>query len=273
MSYFEHLERAVVRNDSRLCIGLDPDPQRIGGRDLVAFLTEIIAATRDLVCCFKPNLAFFEALGAEGMPALAATIAAIPQDIPVIGDAKRGDIGSTAEAYARALFERFRFDAVTVNPYGGFDSVEPFLRYADRGVYVWCRSSNPGASDFQDLPVADGSGQTRPFYEIVAERARDWDGHGNVGLVAGATYPDQIARLRRICPTTPFLLPGVGAQGGAIREAVLAARTDAGGGFIVNASRGVLYASNGADFAAAARREAVSLRDAVASSLTVEVGG
>jgi orotidine-5'-phosphate decarboxylase len=253
-------------------VGLDPDPALLPAVDLAAFLREIIAATSDLVCCYKPNVAFFEALGDEGTAALRAALAAIPAGIPVLGDAKRGDIGSTAEAYARALFDVWGFDAVTVNPYGGADTVEPFLRHADRGVYVWCRSSNPGAGDFQDLPVSDGQGGSRPLYEVVAERARVWNTRGNVGLVAGATDPAAITRLRRLCPELPFLLPGVGAQGGALSEAVNAARFPDGGGFLVNASRGVLYASREVDYAAAARTEAERLRGAIEQALGAAVG-
>jgi len=263
VTFFQRLEAAAERNRSRLCVGLDPDPTRIANRSAAAHLREVIAATSDLVCCYKPNLAFFEAYGADGVDLLRQTLDAIPAGIPVIGDAKRGDIGNTAEAYARALFDAWGLDAVTVNAYGGRDALQPFLDYADRGVYVWCRSSNPGAADFQDLPVADGAGGSRPLYEVVAERVREWNSHGNAGLVAGATYPEQMARLRRLCPDLPFLLPGVGAQGAELREAVQAARFDAGGGFIVNASRGVLYASTGDDFAEAARHEALALRDAI----------
>jgi orotidine-5'-phosphate decarboxylase len=273
VTYFDKLERAAARNSSRLCVGLDPDPARIPGGNAAAFLREVVAATVDLVCCYKPNLAFFEALGGDGVALLRATLDAIPDDIPVLADAKRGDIGSTAEAYARAIFDAWGFDAVTVNAYGGRDTLEPFLAYRDRGVYVWCRSSNPGAADFQNLIVADDERIGRPLYEVVATRVRDWNEHGNAALVAGATYPEQIARLRGLCPELPFLLPGVGAQGAALRDAVQAARFPGGGGFIVNASRGVLYASAGADFAEAARREALSLRDAIADAERAGVAG
>ena len=271
MSFFDRLEAAATRNRSRLCVGLDPDPARIPSGDIGTFLREIVAATADLVCCYKPNLAFFEALGEEGFTALRSVLGAIPDGIPVIGDAKRGDISTTAEAYARALFDVWGYDAVTVNPYGGADSVQPFLAYADRGVFIWCRSSNSGATDFQDLLVNDGNAGVRPLYEVVAERTRAWNEHGNAGLVAGATYPEQIARLRDLCPELPFLLPGVGAQGGALEAAVQAARMD-GGGFVVNASRGVLYAAPGARFADAARGEAMRLRDAINDAQTIGAG-
>lgn len=260
MGFFQRLDAAIARSGSRLCIGLDPDPARMPLPDAAAFLGEIIAATHDIACCYKPNLAFFEAMGDEGFAALHATLRAMPSGTLVIGDAKRGDIGNTAEAYARAMFDRWGFDCVTVNPYGGGDSIAPFTAYTEKGVFVWCRGSNPGAADFQEMLVHDGHGEPRPLYEVVALRARAWNANGNVGLVAGATVPAQIARLRTLCPELPFLLPGVGAQGGAIEEAVRDAR---GGGYIINASRGVLYAGSGPDFAAAARAEAIRLRDAI----------
>src|SRR5215207_8755502 len=172
VTFFERLEQSARRTGSRLCVGLDPDPRRIAGTDIAGFLREIVAATRDVACCYKPNLAFFEAFGEEGWSVLRRTLDGIPDGVPVIADAKRGDIGSTAAAYARALFERWDFDAATVNAYGGEDTVRPFLDYGDRGVYVWCRSSNPGAADLQDLPVADGSGGMRPLFEVLAERVR-----------------------------------------------------------------------------------------------------
>jgi len=175
LTFFERLEAAAARNRSRLCVGLDPDPERIPGGDVASFLREVVAATSDLVCCYKPNLAFFEAMGDAGNAALRAALATIPDRVPVLADAKRGDIGSTAEAYARALFDVWGFDAATVNPYGGGDTVAPFLAYADRGVFVWCRSSNPGAGDFQNLPVSDGTEPSRPLYEVVAQRARTWN--------------------------------------------------------------------------------------------------
>lgn len=273
MTYFEKLEHAALRNSSHLCVGLDPDPARIPDGEISRYLREVVAATRDLVCCYKPNLAFFEALGSDGPAILREVLDAIPEEIPVLADGKRGDIGNTAEAYARALFEMWGFDAATVNGYGGRDTLEPFLAYADRGVYVWCRSSNPGAGDFQDLPVTDDRGATVPLYEVVATRVRDWNQHGNAALVAGATYPEQIARLRSLCPELSFLLPGVGAQGAALRDAVQAAQFSTAGGFIVNASRGVLYASAGADFAEAARREAIALRDAIGDAERAGVAG
>jgi orotidine-5'-phosphate decarboxylase len=273
MGFFQKLARAVERNESLLCVGLDPDPERLpaglpagqaGARDVATFQRVIMEATSDLVCAYKPNLAFYEALGEPGLEALHATLAAVPDDVPVIGDAKRGDIGHTARAYARALFDRWGFDAVTVNPYLGGDSLEPFLERADRGVFLLCRTSNPGARDLQDLPVLPGEGlPARPLFEVVAERANEWNTRGNVGLVVGATYPEELGRVREICPELTFLVPGVGAQGGDL-EASLRQGLDArGGGLIINVSRQVLYASQGEDFAAAARRVALALRDEI----------
>jgi orotidine-5'-phosphate decarboxylase len=262
LSFSVKLARAVERSGSHLCLGLDPDPALMPVEDAAAFLRAVVEATGDLVACYKPNLAFYEALGRDGYDVLARTLEAIPPDIPVIGDAKRGDIGNTAAAYARALFDVWGFDAVTVNPWGGEDSVRPFIERADRGVFIWCRGSNPGARDFQDLSIADKDA-ARPLYEIVARRAREWNVYGNVGLVTGATYPQQIARLREICPSMLFLVPGVGAQGGETAAAVGAAGDADGNGFVVNIARQVLYASRGEDFAQAARQAAQQARDEI----------
>ncbi len=257
--FADKLAKAGRRNSSFLCVGLDPDPALMPHPHVPSFLQEIVQATADLVCAYKPNLAFFEALGTGGMQTLLESLRSVPDDIPIIADAKRGDIGNTARFYARALFDEYQFDAATVNPYGGRDAVEPFLEYADRGVFIWCRSSNPGAADLQDLALADG----RPLYEAVAERAREWNVHGNVGLVVGATWPEELARVRRVCPKMTILLPGVGAQEGDLAASVEAAADASGGGFIVNVSRRVLYASAGGDYARAARRAAQELRDEI----------
>lgn len=264
MSFREKLARASGANRSLLCVGLDPDPQRVPTKDVAAFLKTIVEATNDLVCAYKPNVAFYEQYGEAGFAALRAVLEAIPEHIPVIGDAKRGDIGNTMRAYARALFDEIGFDAVTVNPYLGGDALEPFLERAGRGVFIVCRTSNPGARELQDLDVLI-DGAARPLYEAVAQRASAWNTRGNVGLVVGATYPEEMRRLRSLCPELPILVPGVGAQEGAL-EAAVEAGLDAGrAGIIVNASRAVLYASAGPDFARAARREAQALRDAIES--------
>ena len=261
--FFAKLREAIQRNHSFLCVGLDPDPARLPEGDVAAFNRAIVEATADLVCVYKPNLAFYEALGPQGMEVLQRTLEAIPKGIPVIADAKRGDIGSTAEAYARALFDVYGFDAATVNPYLGGDALSPFLERADKGVFVLCRTSNPGGADLQDRLIA-ADGHARPLYEVVAELARDkWNVHGNVGLVVGATYPEELGRIRQLCPDMTFLLPGVGAQGADVAAAVRNALDEGGGGFIITSSRQILYASSGRDYAQAARRVAKALRDEI----------
>jgi len=264
----ERVAGAAAANRSHLCVGLDPEPERIPGGDLLAWARAIIAATRDLVCCYKPNSAFYEALGRHGWEILAEVIASVPPEIPVLLDAKRGDVGNTARAYARAAFEVLGAGAVTVNPYLGEDSLAPFLAYPDRAIFILCRTSNPGAGDFQDLRVtpnmpAAGKGGAKPLYEAVAERARCWNRDGNVGLVTGATYPSEVARVRAICPDQLLLIPGVGAQGGDLAAAALAARDAHGGGFLLSSSRQVTFASTGDDFAVAARNAAEQLRAAI----------
>lgn len=262
--FIDRLRAAWKAADSLVCVGLDPDPARFPPRlvgadvheTLVAFHRAIVDATHDLVCAFKPQIAHFAALGAEA--ALEDLIRYVHDrcDVPVILDAKRGDIGSTAERYAIEAFDRFGADAVTVNPYLGRDAVEPFLARRDRGVVVLCRTSNPGAADFQDLPVAG-----RPLYEHVAEAvARDWNTHGNCMLVVGATAPAQLARVRALVGPMPLLVPGVGAQGGDAAAVVRHGLAADGAGLVVNASRSVLYASSGDDFAEAARTVVERLR-------------
>ena len=262
MRFFEKLERAARKNGSLLCVGLDPDPALMPVDDVADFNRAIIAATCDYVCAYKPNLAFYEALGEKGYAALRETLAAIPDDIPTIGDAKRGDIGNTAKAYARALFDDLGFDAATVNPYLGGDAVEPFLEREEKAAFILCRTSNPGARDLQDLAVSDG-GASRPLFEVVAEMAARWNMRGNVGLVVGATYPEELRRVRQICPDMTFLVPGVGAQGGDLAAVMANGLDSRGSGLIINVSRQVLYASKGADFAEAAGEAARRLRDGI----------
>ena len=257
MGFRRKLRETMARNGSLLCVGLDPDPRQMpAGMGIAEFNRAIIDATRDLVCAYKPNLAFYEAEGLEGLRALEETLACIPPDIPVIGDAKRGDIGNTARKYAHALFDSFGFDAATVSPYLGFDSVEPFISYVKKETFLLCRTSNPSAKDLQDLEI-DG----RPLYEHVAFKALEWNVHGNIGLVMGATYPQELARIRQICPEMNLLVPGVGSQGGDLEEVVKRGSDAQGTGVIINVARAILYASNGPDFAAAARTAAVALRD------------
>ncbi|MBI2724107.1 MAG: orotidine-5'-phosphate decarboxylase [Chloroflexi bacterium] len=261
MTFREKLEAAWDRSGGLLCIGLDPDPSRMAVPDVAEFNIAIIEATSDLVCAYKPNVAFYEALGPErGYAALRKTIEAVPPGIVLLVDAKRGDVEHTARAYARAFFDDLGFDACTVSPYLGGDSVAPWLERPEKGAFLLCRTSNPGAGDLQDLIVA-ADGATMPLYEAVAARVRSWDVHGNAGMVVGATYPDEMRRLRELCPDMPFLVPGIGAQEGSL-SAVLEAGLDARGrGLLVSASRGVTYASRGADFAQAPRAAALHLRE------------
>ena len=256
------LVSASARNESLLCVGLDPDPELMPAMKVGAFNRAIIEATQDLVCAYKPNLAFYEALGIDGWRALEETLAAIPSHIPVIADGKRGDVPNTARMYARSLFEVWGFDAATVNPYLGMDTIEPFTEYRDKGVLVVCRTSNTGSGDFQALGVdrSCGSAGRAPLFEEVARRVQSANATGNLGLVVGATYPDELRRVRELCPDLPILVPGVGAQGGALEKAVRDGVDGNGRMAIINSSRGVLYASRGPDFAEAARRAASDLR-------------
>jgi orotidine-5'-phosphate decarboxylase len=265
-AYFDKLTQAIESNRSHLCLGLDLEPEKMPAgiwRDTdgyVNFGRRIIEATTDLVCAYKPNLAFYETMGGAGFTTLRHVLEAIPETIPIIADGKRGDIGNTSRAYARALFDRLGFDAATINPYLGYDSLEPFFEYSDCGCYVLCLTSNPGAADFQ-IPHS--------LYLAVAGRASEWNRNGNIGLVVGATQPDRIAEVRGVAPDLPFLIPGVGAQGGDLEASVRAAanaRPDRG--FIINASRSILYASSGEDFIAVARAEAQKFRAAIENALS-----
>jgi len=255
-SFFEKLDRAMTRNRSLLCVGLDPDPSKLpAGAGLLDFNRSIIEATAHAVCAYKPNLAFYEALGVEGWHLLKETIACIPEDIPVIADAKRGDIGNTARAYAQAIFEQLECDAVTVSPYLGLDSLEPFIAYREKGIFILCRTSNTGAADFQDLAVKS-DGHELPLYQLVARRASEWNIHGNVGLVVGGTCPAELGTIRRNHPAMTLLVPGVGAQGGKL-DSILAAGMDRDRkGLIINVSRQILYASTGSDYARVASETA-----------------
>jgi orotidine-5'-phosphate decarboxylase len=266
------LTNAWQRNDSLLCVGLDPEIERFP-REIAAaaspifqFNKGVIDATHDLVCAYKPQFAHYAAYEAEDQ--LERTIEYVHRTypgIPVILDGKRGDVGNTAERYAIEAFERYGADAVTVNPYLGGDSLEPFLKHADKGVFILCRTSNPGARDLQDLEVGG-----RRLYHAVAElAAQRWNSRGNCGLVVGATYPRELAEVRGIVGDMPLLLPGVGAQGADVAQAVAAGQTPAGTGLLVSSSRAILYGSAhapGKDFAAAARAAAKALRDEINSS-------
>ena len=258
MKFTDKLLGTSRKNNSWLCIGLDPDPELMPEVDVLQFNKTLIEATSDLVCAYKPNLAFYEALGTEGLAILEKTIKHVPGDIPVIADAKRGDIGNTARAYGKALFSVIGFDAATINPYLGFDSIEPFIDYEDKGVFILCRTSNKGAADFQSLRT-DGV----PLYEAVARKATEWNVHGNVGLVVGATYPEELKKVRSICPEMPLLIPGIGAQGGDLASAVSYGVDARGEKAIINVSRQILYASREKDFAGAARNVAEKIRNQI----------
>jgi orotidine-5'-phosphate decarboxylase len=273
VKFKERLLKASRANRSLLCVGLDFEmsqvPAHIRELDLpiLSFNQQIIEATRDLVCAYKPNIAFYEKHGERGITMLRKTVEMIPEEIPVILDCKRGDIGSTAKAYAEAYFDDLGVDAVTVNPYMGFDSIEPFLNYEDRGVFVLARSTNPGAADFQDLMV-NGA----PLYEHVARKALTWNQHDNVGFVAPSTVPKALQLIRRISgPNVPILIPGLGAQGGTVNNAIQNGANLRGEMAILNVSRSVLYASNGTDFAQAARQAAEKMRHEINDARNVSV--
>jgi orotidine-5'-phosphate decarboxylase len=264
MNFTDLLRTAQRTQGSLLCVGLDPDPARFPDEvrrapdPIVEFNRRIIDATSDLVCAYKINLAFYEGAGERGWQIVHRTLEAIPKGIVTIGDAKRGDIGNSSALYARALMEDFRFDACTVNPYMGTDSVLPFLTDPARGVFILAVTSNPGARDFQYLKV-----RGKPLYEHVIARARKWNARKNCGLVVGATRPAELKRVRAQVPDMPILLPGIGTQGGDLRAAVRHGCDRHGELAVINASRSVLYASAGGNFADAARTEALALRDAI----------
>jgi len=264
--FIEQLQRAWDSNDSLVCVGLDPEIERFPAQfaeqpsPIFQFNKAIIDATADLVCAYKPQFAHYAAYEAEDQ--LERTIDYIHRTypgIPVILDSKRGDVGNTAERYAIEAFERYHADAVTVSPYLGGDSLEPFLKYEEKGVIILCRTSNPGAGDLQDLEISG-----RRLFHVVADlAARRWNTRGNCMLVVGATYPRELAEVREIVGNMPFLVPGVGAQGGDVGQAVQNGQTAAGAGLVVSSSRGILYASSGENFASAARDATVKLRDQI----------
>ncbi|ENO93873.1 orotidine 5'-phosphate decarboxylase [Thauera sp. 28] len=270
MHFMTALQAAWQQRDSLLCVGLDPDPAKLpahlqGRPDAIfEFCKAIVDATADLVCCFKPQIAYFAAHRAEDqLEALIAHIHAAHPATPVILDAKRGDIGSTAEQYAVEAFERFKADAITVNPYMGRDSVDPYLAWPDKGVILLCRTSNPGGSDLQFLEVDTPHGRMKLYEHVARTVAEDWNASGNCGLVVGATFPAEIARVRELTGDMPLLVPGIGAQGGDIAATLAAGRTANGTGLMINSSRAVLYAGKGEDFADAARQVALDTRDAI----------
>lgn len=266
MNFMRAIEAAWQSNDSLVCVGLDPDLSKIPdplqnqATPLFAFNKAIIDATADLVCAYKPQIAYYAASRAERD--LELTIDYIHRNypqIPVILDAKRGDIGPTAEKYAIEAFDRYQADAITVNPYMGSDTLQPFLARKDKGVVVLCRTSNPGAVDVQDL-VCDG----QKLYQIIARKAADeWNSNGNVLLVVGATYPQELKEVRKIIGDMALLVPGIGAQGGDIQTALVNGQNNQGRGMIINSSRGILYAGKDKAFAKAARRATMELKEAI----------
>ena len=263
MGFYTRIERAWSKNNSLVCVGLDPHPEKIPDHlrstenPIFEFNKAIIDATADLVCAYKPQCAFYAAQEAESQ--LAMTIEYVLEhhsDIPVILDAKRGDIGNTASMYAQEAFDRFKADAVTVNPFLGGDSLQPFLQRKDKGVIILCRTSNPGARDLQDLDI-----HGKRLYEIIATKAsQEWNFNNNVLLVVGATYPEELREIRSLIGNMPLLVPGIGAQGADIKAAVVNGKTPQGTGMIINSSRGIIYAGSGTTFAEAARNATEKLR-------------
>lgn len=265
LTFADLLVAAQRRNNSLLCVGLDPDLRhfpptfRDDPTNIAAFNRAIIEATADIACCYKPNLGFYLAYGLAGIEALAQLRADVPAHIPVLLDAKVGDMSNTVAAYARGYFETFGFDAVTAHVYQGYDAVEPLLRYRDRGVFILCKTSNPNSGQLQDRVLEDG----QTVAAQVARWAGEWNAAGNIGLVVGATYPEQLAATRRLAPDLPILVPGVGAQAGDLEASVRGGVDARNAGLLINASRAISYASAGDDFQEAARREALRLRAAI----------
>ena len=291
--FIKKLGNAARANRSLVCVGLDVDPALMPpalakGNDVRKFNRAIVDATKDLVCAYKPNSAFYEALGIEGLESLRDTVAYIRKvapDVVLLCDAKRGDIDSTSSKYAEAMFDYWGFDAITVNGYLGEDSLLPFFNYADKGVFVLCRTSNPGAYEFQDIMIspdvsecsAGGIGQKMPLYEWMAIRSSKWNTNGNVGLVVGATSPDQLCTVRRRCPSMPILIPGIGAQGGELEAAVkngIVRSVDgqtASPNVLINSARGIIYADRTSEgFADGARAAAERLREDISRVLLQE---
>jgi orotidine-5'-phosphate decarboxylase len=268
MSFLQRLRHVQNQQNSLLCIGLDVDSNKIplclrsSRNPALEFNKRIIDATHDLVCAYKPNLAFYEAMGQKGISTLRETLSCIPHSVLTIGDGKRGDIGNTAERYAKSLFTDFGFDAVTVNPLLGFDSVEPFLTNPEKGVFLLALTSNPGSRDFQRLKIG-----TIPLYEKIVRAAKKWNMNHNIGLVIGATHPNELLRVRKIVPDMPILIPGVGKQGGEVQSSIRCGCDKHGQLAVINVSRSIIYASSGKDFAGAARAEALKLVEEMRRSL------
>jgi orotidine-5'-phosphate decarboxylase len=272
MTFIEQLRTAERTNGSLLCVGLDPEPAKFpaalqgDASKIYDFCAAIVDATADLVIAFKPQIAYFAAHGAEAqLERLMEHMRRTAPQVPIILDAKRGDIGSTAEQYAKEAFERYGADCVTLSPFMGFDSVQPYLKYHGKGAFLLCRTSNPGGDDLQPQRLADLPGQPLLYEHIAALVQGPWNQNGQLGLVVGATYPAEIERVRAVAPTVPLLIPGVGAQGGdavaTVKAGYRAANGETTAPIVVNSSRAVIYASGAADFAQAARAAAIATRD------------
>jgi orotidine-5'-phosphate decarboxylase len=284
MTFIEQLRQAERTNGSLLCVGLDPEPAKFpaamqgDASKIYDFCAAIVDATADLVIAFKPQIAYFAAHGAEAqLERLMEHMRRTAPGVPIILDAKRGDIGSTAEQYAKEAFERYGADCVTLSPFMGFDSVQPYLKYHGKGAFLLCRTSNPGGDDLQNQRLAGLEGQPTLFEHIASLVQGPWNLNGQLGLVVGATYPEEIERVRKVAPTVPLLIPGVGAQGGdavaTVKAGYRAANGETTAPIVVNSSRAVLYASSGANFAQAARAAAISTRDQLrAAQQTLEPG-
>jgi orotidine-5'-phosphate decarboxylase len=274
MTFLQQLDAAQRRHDSLLCVGLDPDPARFpepwrgDAAKIFDFCAAVVDATHDLACAFKPQIAYFAAHRAEAaLERLIAHIRRAAPQVPVVLDAKRGDIGATAEQYAKEAFERYGADALTLSPFMGFDSIEPYLKYDGKGLFLLCRTSNAGGGELQFLDVPSPQGTRKLYEHVAALAAGPWNASGRLGLVVGATFPQEVARVRAIAPKLPLLIPGIGAQGGDLESTVRAGRDAQGRGMLINSSRAILYASAGADFREAARAEAERTRAAIAAAL------
>lgn len=262
--FYKAINDAVKDSGSCVCVGLDPDPEKLpdkfrdsGSGGIRDFCIAIIESTLDSAAAYKLNFAFFEAMGDDGWKILSTVRQAIPSNRIAIADAKRGDIGNSAKFYAKAIFDELDFDAATVNPYMGFDAVEPFIERVDKGAFILALTSNKGADDFQFI------GGQKKLFQIVSAKARDWNTNGNIGLVTGATRAEDLGKIRSIFPEAPFLVPGVGAQGGDLEAVVNNCMKDPGGGALINSSRGIIYASKGNNFAEAAAKAASELKDQI----------
>ncbi len=266
MFALKELQKIQADNKSIICLGLDLDPRRMPSehsksvKGMFEFAVRVIEATKDMVCAYKPNLAFYESLGAEGLSLLKLIIKRIGDSVPVILDGKRGDIGNTAGHYADAMYKQLNASWATLSPYMGYDSLRPFIEYKEKGVFILCLTSNPGSKDFQILDVGG-----KPLYRIVAEKVAYWNKESNCGLVVGATNPDQLKELREVAGNMPLLIPGVGAQGGSLEKAAVYGTDNFTKTALINVSRSVLYASKGTDFAERARAELERLNQIVDS--------